>query len=109
MRKFLGMCNLESSAPNQVWSLDFLAGQLADGRPFRALTPVDVCARECLDAHWFTTLTEAKQVIEPWRREYNESRPHRALGKKTPNEFASQFAASRELTDLQPAENSLCG
>ena len=43
---------------------------------------------ECLDAHWFATLTEAKLVIEAWRREYNESRPHRALGERTPKEFA---------------------
>ncbi len=61
---------------------------------------------ECLDAHWFTTLAEAKQLIELWRREYNESRPHRALGEQTPNEFASQFAAQRELTGLQEPENS---
>jgi putative transposase len=25
---------------------------------------------ECLDVHWFATLTEAKQVIESWSREY---------------------------------------
>jgi hypothetical protein len=25
---------------------------------------------ECLDAHWFATLAEAKQLIELWRREY---------------------------------------
>jgi putative transposase len=64
---------------------------------------------ECLDAHWFATLAEAKQVIEAWRREYNESRPHRALGERTPNEFASEFAASREFTGQQTAENSLSG
>jgi putative transposase len=62
---------------------------------------------ECLDAHWFTTLTEAKQLIEAWRREYNESRPHRALGEHTPSEFASQFAVQRELTSSQETENSL--
>lgn len=61
---------------------------------------------ECLDAHWFTTLAEAKQLIECWRREYNESRPHRALGERTPLEFASQFAAQRELPSLQEPENS---
>jgi putative transposase len=62
---------------------------------------------ECLDAHWFTSLTEAKQVIEAWRREYNESRLHRALGERTPNEFASQVAARRDLTGPEGAENSL--
>lgn len=62
---------------------------------------------ECLDAHWFTSRTEAKQVVEAWRPEYNESRPHRALGERTPNEFAGQLGACSELTSLQPAENSL--
>ena len=34
--------------PNDVWSLDFVADQLADGRRFRALTVLDVFTRECL-------------------------------------------------------------
>jgi len=52
---------------------------------------------ECLDAHWFGNLAEACQRIEAWRTEYNASRPHRALGEQTPNEFARQIAASRDL------------
>jgi putative transposase len=24
---------------------------------------------ECLDVHWFTSIVEAKQLIEEWRRE----------------------------------------
>ena len=43
---------------------------------------------ECLDVHWFATLIEAKQVIESWRLEYIDSRPHRSLGERTPSEFA---------------------
>jgi putative transposase len=58
---------------------------------------------ECLDAHWFNDLNEAKRIIEDWRQEYNESRPHRSLGERTPSEFASQIAASRDLTELKPA------
>lgn len=61
---------------------------------------------ECLDTHWFGTLTEAKESIEAWRREYNESRPHRALGERPPNEFAKEIAASRDLLGLLRAENS---
>jgi len=53
---------------------------------------------ECLDAHWFSTPAEAVERIESWRREYNDSRPHRALGEKTPHEFARQIAASRDLS-----------
>ena len=53
---------------------------------------------ECLNVHRFETLAEARQLIEAWRQEYNESRPHRALDDRTPSEFASQYAASRVLT-----------
>jgi putative transposase len=52
---------------------------------------------ECLNVHWYESLAEAKQLIEAWRQEYNGSRPPRALEDLTPSEFASQFAASREL------------
>lgn len=62
---------------------------------------------ECLDVHWFMTLTEAKQVIESWRQEYNESRPHRSLGERTPSEFASQIAFKGDLTGSQADANSL--
>ena len=171
---------------NQVWSMDFVADQLADGRRFRALTILDVFTREslaievgqrlkgedvvgalnqirgkrgvpkvlfcdngsefssqimdlwayhnrvqidfsrpgkptdnahvesfngtlraeCLEVHWFATLTEAKQVIESWRREYNDSRPHRSLGERTPSEFACQIALNGDLPSSQAAENS---
>ena len=167
-----------ATAPNQAWSLDFVADQLQDGRRFRCLTMVDVYTREsvaieagqslkgedvvrtlnrlkqergvpkmlfcdngseftsqamdlwayqngvkidfsrpgkptdnafvesfngtfraeCLNVHWFETLPKPRQLIEAWRQEYNGSRPHRSLGERTPSEFASQFAASRELT-----------
>jgi putative transposase len=61
---------------------------------------------ECLDTHWFETLAEAKESIEAWRKEYNESRPHRALGERTPNEFANGIVASRDSIGSQIAENS---
>ena len=35
-------------AANDIWSLDFVADQLADGTRFRALTVVDVFTREAL-------------------------------------------------------------
>ena len=175
-----------STGPNQVWSMDFVADQLADGRRFRSLTVLDIYTRECLaieseqrlksedvvlvlnrikiqrgvpkflycdngsefssqamdlwayqngvrmafsrpgkptdnafvesfngtfraeclNAHWFTSLTEAQQIVETWRMEYNESHPHRALGEKTPNEFAKEIAASRDFLESQIAENS---
>ena len=53
--------------------------------------------------------TEAKQLIETWRQEYNESRPHRSLGERTPSEFASQYAASRVLTATQNSQRLTLG
>ena len=61
---------------------------------------------ECLNVHCFTTLGEARQFIEAWRREYNESRPHRALGERTPNEFAFPIADHCNLKGLETAQNS---
>jgi len=39
---------------------------------------------ELLDREIFTTLLEAKVLIENWRREYNTIRPHSSLGYKPP-------------------------
>jgi transposase InsO family protein len=45
---------------------------------------------ECLNAHWFLSLADARSKIEAWRRQYNESRPHRSLGWMTPQESAAR-------------------
>ena len=37
-----------ATARNDIWSMDFVADQLADGRRFRALTVIDLFTRECL-------------------------------------------------------------
>ncbi|MGC6564670.1 MAG: integrase core domain-containing protein, partial [Akkermansiaceae bacterium] len=37
----------------------------------------------------FYTLSEARVVIAAWKKKYNELRPHRSLGMKTPEEFAN--------------------
>jgi putative transposase len=47
---------------------------------------------ECLNAHWFLSLADARSKIETWRRHYNESRPHTSLGWLTPQEFALAVA-----------------
>ena len=39
---------------------------------------------ECLNAHWFLTLADAREKLEDWRRDYNEVRPHSAIGYKVP-------------------------
>lgn len=46
---------------------------------------------ECLDLHWFQNLSHAKEIIEKWRKEYNQERPHSSLKKQTPEQFAEKF------------------
>lgn len=161
-----------ASAPNALWSMDFVSDALFDGRRLRALTVVDAYTREalvievdkgikgeqvveamsrittirgapksirvdngpefvskaldrwayengvtldfsrpgkptdnafiesfngrlrdeCLNAHWFLSLADARAKIEAWRRHYNESRPHTSLGWMTPAEYAAAAA-----------------
>jgi putative transposase len=47
---------------------------------------------ECLNTNWFLHLAEARRIIESWRQDYNEHRPHSALAYRTPQEFAALFA-----------------
>ena len=39
---------------------------------------------ECLNAHWFLTLADARKKLEDWRKDYNEVRPHGAIGNQPP-------------------------
>ena len=47
---------------------------------------------ECLDREWFHTPQEARVLIEQYRRQYNEARPHSSLGYHTPAEFGARRA-----------------
>ena len=47
---------------------------------------------ECLNQNWFVNLRDARERIEAWRKEYNQVRPHSALGYLTPEEFARKAA-----------------
>jgi len=55
---------------------------------------------EGLDQHWFASLEEARPIIEAWRIDYNEVRPHTALNNQTPAAYkaASQQNQAREET-----------
>ena len=49
---------------------------------------------ECLNAHWFLTLDDARRKMEHWRRDYNEVRPHSAIGNKPPISLMNGAGAS---------------
>ena len=47
---------------------------------------------ECLNEHWFLGLGDARRLVETWRQDYNQERPHSALGYQTPAAFAREVA-----------------
>ena len=47
---------------------------------------------ECLNTNWFISLKHARDVIEEWRKDYNEVRPHSSLKGFTPKEYAVMTA-----------------
>jgi len=50
---------------------------------------------ECLNVHQFQSLDHAKTIIEAWRHDYNEHRPHGSLGDLTPMEFVTKHQDHR--------------
>jgi putative transposase len=60
---------------------------------------------ECLNTNWFETLDDAKTMIEAWRLEYNESRPHMALDGLSPGEFARRQKNLNDPDGIKTAEN----
>jgi putative transposase len=55
---------------------------------------------ECLSMEWFRNRIDAKIVIEQFRRQYNEVRPHSSLGQLTPVEFKQRLS---QTTNPEPA------
>lgn len=60
---------------------------------------------ECLNAHWFMSLDDARSKLEDWRRYYNEERPHSGIGQMTPVLLHNPGGAS-SLPLAKEAENS---
>jgi transposase InsO family protein len=64
---------IEPGKPNQNAYIESFNGRFRD---------------ECLNEHWFTSLQQARVIVETWRREYNEERPKKSLGGLTPSAYA---------------------
>jgi len=54
---------------------------------------------ECLNVHQFASLAEAQAIIEAWRCDYNQRRPHSSLGHLIPNEFLDQRQGHQIVED----------
>jgi putative transposase len=62
---------------------------------------------ECLNLEDFSSRAEARVIIEAWRREYNEARPHSSLGYLTPKEFRAAVDMAQLLGALPPDPRDL--
>ena len=47
---------------------------------------------ECVWQHMFQTFEEARRIIRDWVHWYNESRPHSALGYRSPLQYRAQLS-----------------
>lgn len=50
---------------------------------------------ECLNVNYFTSLSEAKEIIENWRIDYNENRSQKGLKELTPSQFKSKLKSMK--------------
>ena len=57
---------------------------------------------ECLNREQLWTLTEARVVVEDFRRDYNQERPHSRLGYASPAEYAARICPSPAPVGLRP-------
>jgi len=60
-----------------------------------------VLRRECLSQHWFVDLEDAQQVLDRWRADYNNFRPHGSLARSTPADFAAGALLTQSLGELE--------
>ncbi|HIG26637.1 MAG TPA: transposase [Verrucomicrobiales bacterium] len=64
---------------------------------------------ECLNRELFGSLKVARVIVEQWRKEYNQQRPHSSLGYSSPDEYAAvcnrRFQSGSALFPSPIAEN----
>ncbi len=73
----------------QTWlrEQDVSTSYIQPGKPWQngAIESFNARLRaDCLDVEWFRDRREAKWVIENWRKQYNEERPHSAIEYEIP-------------------------
>jgi len=62
---------------------------------------------ECLNREIFRNGKEAQAIVENWRQEYNNYRPHSSLDYLTPDEFARRYYEKNQVREAkQPVEKA---
>jgi putative transposase len=85
--------------------------QLDFSRPAK---PVDNCIveafngslrRECLSLHWFASVQEAQVLLNDWRTDYNNVRPHSSLANDTPAKYAATATGGHYIPSRSRLKN----
>jgi putative transposase len=71
---------IQPGKPTQNGNVESLNGRIRD---------------ELFNMHRFTSIFEARRRTEAWRVDYNDVRPHSAIGYRTPKEFAEAFKTTQ--------------
>jgi len=62
---------------------------------------IDKLRDECLNREIFRNGREAQVIVENWRQEYNNYRPHSSLDYLTPSEFARRYYEKTRVTEVK--------
>lgn len=57
--------------------------------------------RECLTHHYFLDLGEAKKVLDSWKEEYNDDRPHGRLDQLAPARYRAWWTMNNDPQRLE--------
>jgi putative transposase len=64
---------------------------------------------ECLNTEMFSSLADAREKLQRWQRDYNQTRPHSALADRTPEEFVRALGCGPfVLPSLNKAAPMVC-
>ena len=87
-----------SDLPSLSNSLRIEWHYIAPGKPTQNAFIESFNARlrdELLNETLFTSLVQVRAVLNAWKNDYNDVRPHSALGNLTPTEYANRSATGR--------------
>ena len=59
---------------------------------------------ECLNEHWFMSLSHVRAELTAWRKDYNEARLHNSLNYQTPAACAAGFRMGKQAEQEQKQE-----
>ena len=85
----------------QTWLRDqgVATSYIEPGRPWQNGCIESFNARfraDCLDIEWFNNRREAVWVIEKWRQEYNEQRPHSGINYEIPSQKRKSWESNQQ-------------